>query len=174
MPAGVFDLVAKTGGIVRFTLPTPASDPAVADIEAFRKKTGAAPVSYIVADVDNRSGTEVINMYKVSAYDAEGREYAFARAAGVFGEWGPTFGSDYVYRMPDGSILDEATGSALNNEEVRLNNAIDIVASPAQRANIILISKSTDLPKEFTRVAVAPSGMGYPIDALPSGAGGHD
>ncbi|MFE4197265.1 hypothetical protein ACFRJ9_15485 [Paenarthrobacter sp. NPDC056912] len=174
MPAGAYDAVAKTGGTIRFTLPTPASDPAVADIEAFRKKTGAAPVSYIVADVDNRNGTTPINMYRVSAYDADGKEYSFAWAETVFGEWGPSFGSDYVYHMRDGSTVDEATGNALYNEGVRLNNAVDIVASPAQRANLILISKSTDLPKEFTRVAVNPSGMGNPVEALPSGAGGHD
>lgn len=174
MPAGAYDAVPKTGGIIRFMLPTPATDPAVADIEAYRKKTGAAPVSYLVADVDNRNGTEQINMYRVSAYDAEGKEYSFARAATVFGEWGPSFGSDYVYHMPDGSTLDEAAGNALYNEGVRLNNAVDIVASPAQRASLILISKSTDLPKEFTRVAVNPNGIGTPIEALPSGAGGHD
>lgn len=96
MPAGAYVAVAKTGGTIRFTLPTPSSDPAVADIEAFRKKTGAAPVTYLVADVDNRKGTEQINMYGVSAYDADGKEYAFSRAATVFDEWGPTFGSDYV------------------------------------------------------------------------------
>ncbi|MEI2278994.1 hypothetical protein OHC50_16135 [Paenarthrobacter ilicis] len=174
MPAGVFDLVAKTGGIVRFTLPTPASDPAVADIEAFRKKTGAAPVSYIVADVDNRNGIDSINMYRVSAYDADGKEYSFARAATIVADWRPSFGSDYLYHMPDGSTLDEATGTALYNEGVRLNNAIDIIASPAQRANLVLISKSTSLPKQFTRVAVNPNGMGNPIEAVPSGAGGHD
>lgn len=174
MPAGAFDLVPKTGGIVRFTLPTPVSDPAVADIEAFRKKTGAAPVSYIVADVDNRNGTDVINMYRLSAYDADGKEYSFVRAATVVADWRPSFGSDYFYHLRDGSTLDEKTGTALYNEGVALNNAIDIVASPAQRANIVLISKATDLPKEFTRVAVSPSGMGTPIEAVPSGAGGHD
>lgn len=131
-------------------------------------------MSYIVADVDNRNGTDQINMYRVSAYDADGKEYAFARAETVFGGWAPSYGSDYLYHMPDGTTVDEATGRALYNEKVRLDSIFDISAAPAQRANLILISKSADLPKEFTRVAVNPNGMGFPIEALPSGAGGHD
>lgn len=73
--------------------------------------------------------------------------------------------------MPDGSTLPEAAGNALYNEQLRLGKAVDIVAAPAQRATLILASKATDLPKEFTRVAVYPNGGGLAVEALPSGAG---
>lgn len=77
MPQGTFELITDEGTKFTFDLPTPASDPRVADIEAFRKKAETAPVSYIVADVDNRQGEESVNMYSVSVFDPDGKKYEF-------------------------------------------------------------------------------------------------
>lgn len=168
LPAGEFELNTVSGAKIKFTLPTPATDPALAKLEAFRKKTGGKPVSYILADVDNRQGTELVNMYQINVFDKEGREYTFSGVTDVLRTWEPRQGTDYVYRMPDGRVLDEATGSAWSSEGSELYNANQNGADVAERAKIILASADADLPDEFTRVSVQPSGMGQGEDAIPA------
>ncbi|WP_420178535.1 hypothetical protein [Paenarthrobacter sp. TA1.8] len=146
----------------------------MSEIEAFRVKAGAAPVSYVVADVDNRAGRGSINMFKVTAFDPEGKKYEFSRAYQFVSAWGPSYGSDFVYRLPDGTALDEAAGRSLNDQEVELHNSLLDDVAPAEHASIVLVSESPELPKEFTRVAVNPNGAGEQVEALPTSAGGHD
>ena len=65
-------------------------------------------------------------------------------------------------------MLDEATGTALNNECIDLYNANLNNADVRERAKIVLASTDADLPKEFTRVSVQPSGVGRGEDATPA------
>lgn len=116
------------------------------------------PVSYLVADVDNREGTEYINMYMVSAFDKEGRQYSFTTVTNAVDKWRPSYGSDYRWTLPNGTVLDEASGSTLNGEAADLNNGNLADIDPAERATVILASNDVDLPDEFTRVSVLPSG----------------
>lgn len=169
LPAGKFKLVTKSGAEITFTLPTPTTDPAVADIEAFRTETGGAPVSYLVADVDNRKGTERVNMYRVFAFDAEGRQYTFTTVTDALDAWKPTYRNDYEYKLPNGTVIDQAMGSALNRRATELYNANIDDADVSERTRIILASTDAELPTEFTRVAVLPSGgMGKEEEARPA------
>jgi hypothetical protein len=140
----------------------------VAKLEAFRKKAGGEPVSYLVADVDNRKGTAMVNMYQVSAFDAEGKEYTFSGVAQFVSGWSPDYSSDYKYTSVDGKVLDDATGSALSSESTTLHNANIGQADIAERATLVLASTDAPLPKEFTRVSVQPSGGGEGEDAQPA------
>ncbi|MFE5837218.1 hypothetical protein [Arthrobacter sp. NPDC056493] len=167
LPAGKFQLNTQSGAKITFELPTPATDPALAKLEAYREKTGGKPVTYVVADVDNRNGTEMLNMYQINAFDKEGREYIFGAVWHMIDLWKPTYGSDYKYTLPGGKVLDDATGDALSNEGTELYNANLDNADVAQRLKIILASSDVDLPTEFTRVSVQPSGAGQGEDALP-------
>jgi hypothetical protein len=148
-------------------LPTPATDPAVAAIEAYRVKVGATPVSYLVADVDNRKGTEPVDMYMVSAFDKEGRQFTFSTVADAIQSWAPTYSYDYKWSM-GGKPLDEAAGAQLKREAKDLYNADVSDVDPAERTSVILASSDPELPTEFTRVAVQPSGMGDEEEARPA------
>jgi hypothetical protein len=160
-------LDTQSGAKITFKLPTPVTDPALAKLEAFRKKAGGKPVSYIVADVDNRNGTEPVNMYQINAFDKEGREYTFGAVTDVLDTWKPTYRNDYEYKLPDGRVVDQATGSALSREGTELHNSNLIGADVAERAKIILATTDVDLPDGFTRVSVQPSGAGEGEDAVP-------
>jgi hypothetical protein len=160
-------LDTQSGTKITFKLPTPVTDPALAKLEAFRKKAGGKPVSYIVADVDNRNGTEPVNMYQINALDKEGREYTFGAVTDVLDTWKPTYRNDYEYKLPDGRVVDQATGSALSREGTELHNSNLIGADVAERAKIILATTDVDLPDGFTRVSVQPSGAGEGEDAVP-------
>jgi len=168
LPAGKFKLTTVSGADITFTLPTPATDPAVKAIEAYRVKTGGAPVSYLVAEVDNRKGTELVNMYQVNVFDAEGTEYTFGDVAQTISAWKPSYTSDYKYVTAAGKVLDDATGSALSSEGTELHNAHIGDADVAEKATLVLVSEATTLPSEFTRVSVQPSGGGEGEDATPA------
>jgi hypothetical protein len=167
-PAGKFALKTKSGAAVTFNLPTPATDPNVAPIEAYRVKTGAAPVTYLIADVDNRNGTQPVNMYRVMAFDKQGHEYDFSLVWNLVNSWEPVFGEDYKWKTRSGAVLDDATGQALSNEGNDLQNTNLNGADIGARKTLVLASKSTDLPSEFTRVAVMPSGAFGEEEATPA------
>lgn len=168
LKAGKFKLTTAAGATIAFTLPTPASDPAVAELEAYRVKTGGAPVSYLVADVDNRKGSVLVNMYMVSAFNEEGRQYTFSTVTDAINSWKPSYQADGTYLMPNGRVLDDATGTPLSRQATELNNANINDADIAERATLILASTDADLPTEFTRVAVQPSGGGQGEEAQPA------
>lgn len=169
MEAGAFKLLAMSGAEISFDLPTPTADKRLADIEAYRKDAGADPVTYLIAEVDNRKGTALVNMYEVSAYDEEGNKYEFSTVSEYISDWGPTYTMDYDYVMPDGTKLSEAEGEALNNRSVDLHNEYLDGVDPAERGTIIMLSEDVDLPSKFTRVAVHPSGgMDEAEEAFPA------
>lgn len=167
LPAGRYELTTASGAHIAFTLPTPATDPAVAAIEAYRVKVGAAPVAYLVADVDNREGTAPVNMYVVSAFTEEGRQFTFSGVAEAIQGWAPTFSYDYKWSM-DGRVLDEAVGAGLKSEANDLYDANISDVDIAERTTVILASSDAELPTGFTRVAVQPLGAVDEEEARPA------
>jgi len=168
LPAGKFKLTTLSGADITFTLPTPATHPAVKGLEALRVKAGGAPVSYLVAEVDNRKGTERVNMYQVDAFSEDGAQFQFSDAAALTNLWSPSYGADGSYTMPSGKVLDAATGDALQAEATEVYNAHLNDADKGEKTTIVLASSNATLPTEFTRVSVQPSGGGEGEDATPA------
>ncbi|MCQ6270477.1 hypothetical protein M8J71_08275 [Pseudarthrobacter sp. R1] len=166
VPAASYGLTTASGARITFTLPTPVVDPAVAAIDAYRAKVGAAPVSYLVADVDNRAGTAPVNLYTVNAFSEEGRQSTFTSVADALHSWAPTFSYDFGWSM-NGKSLDEEQGAALKCEANNLYNADIADVDTAERTTVILASPDAELPTEFTRVAVQPSVTGGEEEAHP-------
>jgi len=168
LPAGKFKLTTMSGAEVTFTLPTPATHPAVKGLEALRVKAGGKPVSYLVAEVDNRKGSERVNMYQVDAFSEDGAQFQFSDAATLTNLWSPSYGADGSYTMPSGKVLDAATGAALQAEATEVYNAHLNDADKGEKTTIVLASSTATLPTEFTRVSVQPSGGGEGEDATPA------
>ncbi|TLM85811.1 hypothetical protein [Pseudarthrobacter sp. NamE5] len=166
--AGSYRLTTVSGAEISFTLPTPASHPALEAIEAYRGKIGADPVSYVVAQVDNRKGTAPVDMYMVSASDDQGREVSFSRVTDVIQSWGPTYSYDFKWTMGDGTPIDEAVGAELRREATGLQSANADVAEAGEQTHIVLASAEAELPAKVTRVTVQPSGMGVDEEARPA------
>jgi len=133
-----------------------------------RVKAGGKPVAYLVAEVDNRKGSKLVNMYQVDAFDADGAQYQFSTAATLTNLWSPSYGADGSYTMPSGKVLDAAAGAALQAEATDLHNALIGDAEKGEKATIVLASSNATLPTEFTRVSVQPSGGGEGEDATPA------
>jgi len=168
LPAGKFKLSTLSGAEIKFTLPTPLTDPSVAKLEAYRKKVGAKPVAYLVAEVDNRKGTKPVNMYQVNAFDADGIQYMFSGVTDAISEWKPSYQADDTYLLPSGKVIPGDAGTPLSNEGSDLHSAFNEYVDVAERKTVVLQSATTEIPKEFTRVSVQPSGGGEGEDALPA------
>jgi hypothetical protein len=165
---GHYKLTTESGADISLTMPAPATDPAVEAIEAYRTKIGAAPVSYLIADVDNQRGTAPIDMYMVNVFDEQGRQLSFSRVTDVIHSWGPTFSYDFKWTMGDGTPVDEAVGAGLRQQATGLYDANLDNAEAGERTRIVLASTNADLPAKVARVTVQPSGMGVEEEARPA------
>ena len=168
MPAGEYEAYAEAGGHIVMEIPASTDDELIAEIEDYREQIGAEPVTYLIADVDNREGSDSIGMRKVKVFDAEGVEYEFTDAADLIEEWGPSYTSDYENVMPDGTVLTIEENKAISQAERDLLDNLTGSVSAAGRGTIILIHEGTDLPDEYTRVAVQPGPFGETVEAYPA------
>lgn len=84
------------------TVPTPADDPRLADIEEYRQVAGVEDVTYFVAEVDNTAGAADINMYQVVVVTDAGDQIEATGVDELIGEWRDTAPND---RYNDGVDL---------------------------------------------------------------------
>ena len=168
MPAGEYTAQAEAVGTIVMQIPASTDDELISQIEAYREAVNAEPVTYLIADVDNREGSDSIGMRKVKVFDAEGVEYEFTDAADLIEEWGPHYTSDYEYKMPNGDIIPNDEANALREQESELHDNLTGSVSAAGRDTIILTYQGDDLPDEYTRVAVQPGPLGEEVDAYPT------
>lgn len=168
MEAGEFETYSSGGGHIVFDLPADSDSEELVELEEYREDVNADPVTYLIADVDNRNGSESINMYQVKAFDEDGNSYEFSDVSAYVSEIGPTYTGDYEYVLPDGEVLDDELGFELSERNTDLHNEYLDGASPAERKTMILVHEGDDLPDEFTRVAVWPNGAGEEVEALPT------
>lgn len=164
---GEFELTTADGALI--TLQIPADPPS--DIEGFRKEVGAAPVTYMTAQIDNRKGSTDVGLYEVTLYDPEGNTYVFEDASvSHIGEWGPTFTEDYDYLLPDGTVLEEAKGEALSEQSIDLYNKYlnHGNVDPLAKGEAVMIGAFEEVPAEITGVAVQAYGAGQPEYATPA------
>lgn len=171
MEAGEFETYSSGGAHIVFDLPAdPASDE-LAELEEYRQDAGADPVTYLVADVDNRDGSEPVGMYQVQAFDEDGTKYEFSDVSAYVSDISPSTdwdADDGSYLLPDGTRLPRERGSELYSRSIDLHNEYLHGASPAERKTMVLVYEGDDLPDEFTRVAVWPNGAGEEVEALPT------
>lgn len=148
-PGGLWYGAAPSGGEYLMTIGSAGP----ADLEAYRQAAGAEEVGYITVDVDNRQGSELINMYEVDVFDASGKKYTYQSpdSNGMITQWQDAQGG-----------IDDTTAY---NQGVDLSNAYMNGASPHERTTMVLTGPK--LPDEFTSVTTYPSGAFDVIDAVP-------
>ena len=171
MPAGEYEAYAEAGGHIVMQIPASTNDEPIAEIEEYREATGAEPVTYLIADVDNRDGTDSINMWKVEVFDEEGNSYEFNGVSEYVSDIGPEAdwaSEDESYTLIDGTEISKDEYFTLNSISTDLHNEHLHGASAAERKTMILVYEGTDLPDEYTRVAVFPNGATEEVDAYPT------
>lgn len=152
-PAGAdYFFIADEGAVGKFTFP---GEPDAA-AEELRTIVAAPPVTYVTVVVDNRQGTTAVNMYELAAFDEAGRKYTFSTVDTFMDDWMSTIGTDTNEEID------------LYNRFVDAINANMISAEVGQVSKFLMASSDTDLPAEFTRITVQPSGgMNPGVEAMP-------
>lgn len=140
-----FEYMGATGTI---TMP---SDP-VADVEEIREMAGVDPVTYATVKVDNRKGSEYINMYGISVYSPAGEEFEFVDASSAIADW---------------PIDSEVVGVDAYNRSVDVNNKYLDGADPLQVKEFVMVGQFPELPEEFAGISVMPSGGFDSVLAVP-------
>ena len=142
---GTYEWENATGAKGEMTLPG-AADP---EVERLRALVKGPAVNYLSVKVDNRAGSELVNMYGVSIFTPEGEELQYKNA------------DEYI-----NSIRPDDAPSEVYNQFIDLGNKHMAGAKPGAVKTFVLTGPA--LPKEFARVTVYPTGGYDPVDALPA------
>jgi len=171
MEPGEYEVYSMDGAHITFDLPADPEDEALQEIEQYRQGVQAEPVTYIIADVDNRDGADSVDMYQVAVFDEDGNKYEFSEVSNYISDISPKTdweGDDDTYLLPNGERLSLEEGSNLRHQSVDLHNEYLYGASAGERKALIRVYEGDDLPDEFTRVSVMPSGAYDEVEAFPT------
>jgi hypothetical protein len=121
----------------------------VAEVEALRALAKAPGVTYLTVKVDNRAGTEGVNMYGVSIFTPSGEELEYKGAG------------EYINDItPSGDVPTETY-----NKFIHAGNKLSVYADPKSVKEFVLVGPK--VPAEFTAVTVYPTGAYNPVEAVP-------
>lgn len=169
---GTYRTYTSSGAIINFDLPTEPSHESLTEIEQYRDdvEVSAEPVTYIVAEVDNRDGSQTVGLPGISVFDPDGNEYEFTGVSNYINDISPETdweddGESYILR--DGTKIPRHEGFDLYNKGVELHNEYLDGIKVAGAGEMILVYEGEDFPDEFTRVATWPHGMGEADEATP-------
>ena len=167
-----------TGAAITMTMDAqPDSSEEIAWLEQYRQDAGGEPVTYILSDVDNRDGSEPINMYNISVYDEEGLEWACGSPDEYLDEvWRPEWlyisTDEDEYESADGEPMDYDVAKELDDRASEHEYVHGV--SPFERASMVSIC-AAKLPETAVAVEVMPQGiMQDPIYATPESYMGED
>jgi len=148
MGPGEYTFTVPSGG--KGTLTIPAKP--VAELDSLRALVKGEPVTYVTGTVDNRDGSEAINMYGVSIFTPEGEELKYKGA------------DSYVDGLRD--RLPENAPSETYNRFIGASNKHQIFVKPLAKHDFVLVGPA--VPKEITGITVYPTGGFGEVQATPA------
>jgi hypothetical protein len=120
-----------------------------AGVEALRVLGKGPKTTYVTVHVDNRQGSEDVNMYGISVFTPAGEEVRYEGA------------SQYI-----DSITPKNAPSEVTNKFIAGYNKHNDVASPRAAKDFVLTGPA--VPAEITGVTVYPNGAYDPVEAQPA------
>lgn len=137
------------------------------EMTTFLSDIGLAEGSYsfIRLDVDNRQGTEKVNVTDIEVFDEAGESYEYSDAFIALNDRGPTMTYDYDYVNVEGiEISEEEYWSQTEQLNALSEEYGDSYVQPGQVATVWLIGPA--LPESFTSIIGIDSY--YDVDFLPA------
>lgn len=171
MQAGEYEVYPDHGGHATFELPTDPEHEQVTPFEEYREQNNLDPVTYIVVNVDNRDGQEMLKFPVITVYDEQGTAYEFQHIEDALPDWEPerSWDSDNEqYWAPDGTDLSFDQYLEAEQQHDALTDDLTTIVAAAEKNHVILAYPGDDLPDEYTRVATMTYGIGYEQDAYPA------
>lgn len=123
------------------SVPADAQDPAVAKLEAYRKKAKGAPVTYLIGQIDDSNGASDLNMYSVVVVTDDGQQITADGVSAAVEEWQQAFGTSDTKNYNDG---------------VNLINASEFFLRPGAKGTVVLVADQAI--SSVRRVFVYPAG----------------
>lgn len=121
-----------------------------AEIERLRALAQGAPkVTYLTVKVDNRQGTEGVNMYGVSIFTPAGEELQYKNV------------DDYINSIRPGDAPAE-----IYNQFIEAGNKHMAMANPKGVKDFVLSGPA--VPAEIAGISVYPAGGFDPVEAVPA------
>lgn len=164
---GAYGFMSEQSTEITFDLPTSPDHELLAEVEEFREAADAEPVTYVVADVDNRHGNQKANLQKITVYDDEGNDYEFTPLAPTVDGWQAYWDADGDYIAHDGTQVDEDTYNQLKDQASAIKDQLESSVDVSGRGEIALAYEGNDLPDKFTRVTADAHALGeqdvYPV-----------
>src|SRR5699024_12698765 len=74
MEGGEYEIYSMDGAHIVFDLPSDSSSDELKEIEQYRETLEADPVTYLIADEENRDGAASASRRSVSVFDGDGKE----------------------------------------------------------------------------------------------------
>jgi hypothetical protein len=146
MRPGEYTFENAAGAVGTLSIPgTP--DP---EIEKLRAYVGGESVTYLTVRVDNRKGTEAVNMHGVSIFTRDGQELKYENADAYLEDLRPSNAPAELY-----------------NSFVKLGNQHMPTSKPATVKDFVLVGPA--VPEAFSKVSVYAAGTSDPANALPAG-----
>jgi hypothetical protein len=147
MGPGEYEFTVPTGGKGTLTIPAEPLE----EIESLRTLVQGEPVTYITGTVDNRDGSEAVNMYGVSIFTPEGEELEYKGA--------DSYADELRNLLPDNAP------SETHNRFIDTSNKHQIFVKPLAKGDFVLVGPS--VPQEITGITVYPTGGFDPVQATP-------
>lgn len=145
----IFEYEGATGSIL---VPTPPTDPRLAEFESYRKVAGGGPATYFIVEVDNRNGSENLNMYQAVITTDTGAQFEADNIGDLIDEWREAFS------------IDTPEGRENYNVGVDLNNENMFYLRPGAKGTAILAIDG-ELEGSPARVYVSPAGAMSEVEA---------
>lgn len=149
MGPGKYTFTASGGGTGLIQVPAPGP---AQDLEELRAIVKAPPVTYLAVTVDNRKGSEFINMYGVSIFTPEGKELTYKEA--------------HAYVEELRNKLPPDVPSSVWNKFADVGNSYLDGASPLEVKDFTMVGP--EVPSQITGITVSPTGMFNPVNAEPA------
>jgi hypothetical protein len=142
---GTYTFETETGAKGTIELPGKPD----AGVEALRVLGKGPQTTYVTVHVDNRQGSEDVNMYGISVFTPAGEEIKYEGA------------SQYI-----DSITPKDAPAETYNEFIEGYNKHNDLAPPKSAKDFVLTGP--EVPAEFTGVTVYPNGAYDPVEAQPT------
>lgn len=144
-----FEYEGATGNIL---VPTPTTDPRLAEFESYRKLANGAPATYFVVEVDNMNGSENLNLYHAAITTDTGAQFDADNIGDLIDEWRNVFSTD------------TEEGRENYNIGVNLSNENMFYLRPGAKGTAVL-AFSGELEGTPARVYVSPAGAMSEVEA---------
>lgn len=155
MTAGQYELTSQYGAQITIELPAESSNELFAEVEEYREEVQAEPITYLIADVDNREGEEQVSFPELRVYDEQGTQYDFETIDTVMFDW-----YDPLWET-DEALYDRGW-------EIGAQDDFDVKVNQGATGLVVLAYDGDDLPDQFTRVAALPHGIAGEEEAYPA------